>query len=156
MRLFDEKEIGYIREVLNSGSLGWYRSGMTGRFEKAFAEFVSSKHAISRNSAMTGLAQAVSCSEAGWDTEVICDPVVHFGGIAALNENATPVFADVEADTLLMDPDSVRQKITGKTKALIVTNLWGLCARLDELRRICDEHSIFMIEDCAVVYEVNH
>jgi len=149
MRIFGEKEIGYVREVLESGRLGWNREGMTGRFEKAFAEFVGAKHAISRNSAMTGLAQAVTCSEAGWDTEVICDPVVHFGGIAALCENATPVFADIEADTLLMDPDSVRQKITEKTKALIVTNLWGLCARLDELRQICDEHDIFMIEDCA-------
>jgi dTDP-4-amino-4,6-dideoxygalactose transaminase len=149
MRIFDEKEISYVQEVLKSGSLGWNRGGMTGRFEDAFAKFVGSKHAISRNSAMTGLAQAVSCSEAGWDTEVICDPIVHFGGIAALNENATPVFADIEADTLLMDPDSVRQKITEKTKALIVTNLWGLCARLDELRQICDENGIFMIEDCA-------
>lgn len=149
MRIFDEKEINYIREVLRSGNLGWNRAGMTGKFEAEFAKFVGSKHAISRNSAMTALAQAVSCSEAGWDTEVICDPVVHFGGIAALYENATPVFADIEPDTLLMDPNSVRQKITEKTKALIVTNLWGLCARLDEIRAICDEHGIFMIEDCA-------
>ena len=149
MRIFDEKEIGYVREVLESGRLGWNRGGMTGRFERAFAELVGSKHAITRNSAMTGLAQVVSCSGAGWDTEVICDPVVHFGGIATLNENATPVFADIEADTLLMDPDSVRRKITERTKALIVTNMWGACARLDELRQICDEHGIFMIEDCA-------
>jgi dTDP-4-amino-4,6-dideoxygalactose transaminase len=149
MRIFDEREIGYVREVLASGLLGWHREGMTGRFERAFAEFVGARHAISRNSAMTALAQAVSCSRAGWDTEVICDPVVHFGGIAALNENATPVFADIEADTLLMDPDSVRAKITEKTRALIVTNLWGLCARLDEIRAICDEHGLFMIEDCA-------
>lgn len=149
MRIFNEKEINYVREVLNSGNLGWNRSGMTGRFEDAFAKFVGSKHAITRSSAMTALAQAVSCSKAGWDTEVICDPVVHFGGISALNENATPVFADIEADTLLMDVESVKQKITEKTKALIVTNLWGLCARLDELRKICDENDIFMIEDCA-------
>ena len=50
MRIFDETEIGYVREVLNSGRLGWYRGGMTGRFEKAFAEFTGAKHAISRNS----------------------------------------------------------------------------------------------------------
>jgi len=149
MRIFGERELQYVREVLDSGILGWHREGMTGRFERAFAEFVGARHAISRNSAMTGLAQAVSCSEAGWDTEVICDPIVHFGGIAALNENATPVFADIEPDTLLMDPASVRRKMTPRTKALIVTNLWGLCARLDELRAICDEHGLLMIEDCA-------
>ena len=149
MRIFNEKEITYLREVIQSGRLGWNREGMTGRFEQAFAEWVGSRHAISRNSAMTGLAQAVSCSKAGWDTEVICDPVVHFGALAALNENATPIFADLEGDTLLMDPESLRAKITEKTKAVIVTNLWGLCARLDEIRAICDEHGLFMIEDCA-------
>ena len=149
MRIMGDQELSYLKEVLDSGMLGWHREGMTGRFEQAFAQFVGSKYAITRSSAMTGLAQAVSCSQAGWDTEVICDPIVQFGGISALNENATPVFADVLPDTLLLDPQSVRDKITEKTKALIVTNLWGLCARLDELRAICDEHGIFMIEDCA-------
>jgi dTDP-4-amino-4,6-dideoxygalactose transaminase len=98
---------------------------------------------------MTALAQAVSVSGAGTGTEVICDPIVHFGAVAALYFNAVPRFADVRYDTYLMDPASVRANITDKTKALIVTNLWGLCAELDELRRICDEHGIFMIEDCA-------
>lgn len=149
MRIFDQKELAYLKEVLDSGILGWHREGMTGRFERAFAEFVGARYAITRSSAMTGLAQAVSCSPAGWGTEVICDPIVQFGGIAALNEMATPIFADVDPDTLLMDPKSVRQKITERTRALIVTNLWGVCAPLDELRALCDEHGIFMIEDCA-------
>lgn len=149
MRIFDDKEVRYLKEVLDSGILGWHREGMSGRFEKAFAKFVGSKYAVSRSSSMTGLAQAIACSPAGWNTEVICDPIVQFGGITALNENATPVFADVEPGTLSIDPKSVRQKITEKTKALIVTNLWGLCAPLDEIRSICDEHGIFMIEDCA-------
>jgi perosamine synthetase len=50
-----------------------------------------------------------------------------------------------------MDPDTVRANITPQTRALLVTNMWGLCAELDELRRICDEHGLFMIEDCAHV-----
>ena len=149
MRVFDDLEMRYLKEVLDSGRLGWHREGMTGRFEKAFAQFVGAKHAISRSSAMTGLAQAMSCSPAGWGSEVICDPIVQFGGITALNEMATPIFADVDRNTLLMDPASVKKKITERTKALIVTNLWGLCAPLDELRAICDQHGIFMIEDCA-------
>ncbi|MDH7571415.1 MAG: DegT/DnrJ/EryC1/StrS family aminotransferase, partial [Armatimonadota bacterium] len=82
-------------------------------------------------------------------TEVICDPIVQFGGIAALNEMATPVFADVDPDTLLIDPESVRQRISERTRALIVTHLWGLCAPMDTLRALCDEHGIFLIEDCA-------
>jgi perosamine synthetase len=148
-RVFDDLELGYLREVLSSGRLGWQQGGMVTRFEEEFAKLVGSKYAIARNSAMTALAQAVSVSGAGTGYEVICDPIVHFGGLAALYFNAVPRFADVRYGTFNLDPDSVRANITPYTRALIVTNLWGLCAELDELRQICDEHGLFMIEDCA-------
>ena len=148
-RVFGELELGYVKEVLDSGQLGWAEGRMVTRLEKAFAAKVGVRYGIARNSAMTALAQAVSVSGAGTGSEVICDPIVHFGAVAALYFNAVPRFADVRYDTYLMDPASVRANITDKTRALIVTNLWGLCAQLDELRRICDEHGIFMIEDCA-------
>jgi dTDP-4-amino-4,6-dideoxygalactose transaminase len=150
-RVFGDLELQYFQEVLDSGRLGWYHkeNSMTTRFEEAFANKVGVRYGITRNSAMTALAQAVSVSEAGVGSEVICDPVVHFGAVATVYMNAVPRFADVHRDTYLMDPASVRANITDKTKALIVTSLWGLCAELDELRQICDEHGIFMIEDCA-------
>jgi perosamine synthetase len=150
-RVFDGLELGYLKQVLDSGKLGWYHEAgsMTARFEEAFAAKVGTRYAVARNSAMTAIAQAVSISGAGTGTEVICDPIVHFGGVAALYFNAVPRFVDVRRDTYLMDPASVRANITEKTRALIVTNLWGLCAELDEIRKICDEHGIFMIEDCA-------
>jgi dTDP-4-amino-4,6-dideoxygalactose transaminase len=148
-RVFDDLELEYLREVLASGKLGWQQGGLVTRFEEAFARLVGSRYAIGRNSAMTALAQAVAVSGAGTSWEVICDPIVHFGGLAALYFNAVPRFADVRPDTFLLDPDAVRANITPRTKALIVTNLWGLCAELDELRRLCDEHGLFLIEDCA-------
>jgi perosamine synthetase len=58
---------------------------------------------------------------------------------------------DVRYDTYLMDPAEVAKAVTRHTKALIVTNLWGLCAELDKIRAICRKHRIFMIEDCAHV-----
>ena len=150
-RVFDDLELGYLKAVLDSGKLGWYHEegSMTTRFEEAFAKRTGATFGVTRNSAMTAIAQAVSISGAGTGTEVICDPIVHFGAVAAIYFNAVPRFVDVRPDTYLMDPASVRANITPKTKALIVTNLWGLCAELDEIRKICDEHGIFMIEDCA-------
>jgi perosamine synthetase len=148
-RTFGDLERQYINEVLDSGQLGYVKGGMITRFEEAFARKIGARYGSARNSAMTALAMAVSFSEAGPGFEVICDPIVHFGGVAALYYNAIPRFADVNPDTYLMTPDSVRANITDRTKALIVTNLWGLCAELDEIRKICDEHGIFMIEDCA-------
>jgi dTDP-4-amino-4,6-dideoxygalactose transaminase len=98
---------------------------------------------------MSALAEAVSISGAGTALEVICDPMVQFGAIAAIYFNAVPRFADVNYETYLMDPESLRANITERTRAVIVTNLWGMCANLGEIRRICDEYNLFMIEDCA-------
>src|SRR5262249_21678189 len=125
-RIIGDLDRRYVDEVLASGRLGYYEGGMITRFESAFARKVGSTYATARNSAMTALALAVSFSEAGPGFEVIVDPIVHFGGVAALYYNAVPRFVDVRRDTYNMDPASVRANITDKTRALIVTNHWGL------------------------------
>jgi dTDP-4-amino-4,6-dideoxygalactose transaminase len=62
------------------------------------------------------MADAVSVSGAGPGYEVICDPIVHFGALAATYFNAVPRFADVERGTYNMSPDSLRANITGRTR----------------------------------------
>ena len=150
-RVFGDKELKNLKEVLGSKTLGWAQGGMVTRLDAAFAEYTGARYGICRNSAMTGLAQAVAISGAGCGDEVICDPLVHFGGVAALSFNCVPRFVDVKYDTYLMDPKDVEKAITRHTKALVVTNLWGLCAELDKIRALCRKHDIFMIEDCAHV-----
>ena len=150
-RIFAQKELDNLKAVLKSKSLGWREGGFVTKLDEAFAKFTGAKFGICRNSAMTGLAQAVSISGAGCGHEIICDPLVHFGGVAALSFNCVPKFVDVRRDTYLMDPAEVEKAVTKHTKALIVTNLWGLCAELDKIRAVCRRHKIFMIEDCAHV-----
>jgi perosamine synthetase len=150
-RIFAEKELDNLKAVLDSKHLGWRQGGMVTKLDEEFAKYTGAKYGICRNSAMTGLAQAVAISGAGCGDEVICDPLVHFGGVAALSFNCVPKFVDVKYDTYLMDPAEVQKAITRHTKALIVTNLWGLCAELDKIRALCRKHKIFMIEDCAHV-----
>ena len=150
-RVFGEKELRNLKAVLRSKALGWREDGYVTELDQAFAKFTGAKYGICRNSAMTALAQAVAVSGAGCGDEVICDPLVHFGGLAALSFNCVPRFVDVKYDTYLMDPAEVEKAVSRRTKALIVTNLWGLCAELDEIRAICRKNRIFMIEDCAHV-----
>jgi len=150
-RVFGDLELRNLKQVLKSKRLGWNPNGMVTKLDEAFAKYTGAKFGICRNSAMTGLAQAVAISGAGCGDEVICDPLVHFGGIAALSFNCVPRFVDVRYDTYLMDPKEVEKAITKHTKALIVNNLWGLCAELDKLRAICRKKGVFMIEDCAHV-----
>lgn len=151
LRKLGDDEIPYLKEVLESGTLSNYitEDSMARRFEEAFAKKVGAKKAMAKNSAMAGLVEAVSVSGAGPGFEVICDPIVHFGGLAAVYFNAVPRFADVNRDTFNMDPDSLLANITPLTKAVIVTHLWGQASEIDAIAEICKERGIFLIEDCA-------
>lgn len=151
LRKLGEQELQYLAEVMQSGTLSNYISeeSMTRRFEEAFAAKIGAKKAMAKNSAMAGLCEAVSVSGAGPGFEVICDPIVHFGGLSAIYFNAVPRFADVKRDTYNLDPDSLLANITPLTRAVIVTHLWGQCAEIDTIAQICKERGIFLIEDCA-------
>ena len=151
LRKLGEPELTYLAEVLRGDTLSNYISetSMTRRFEEAFAKKVGAKKAMAKNSAMSGLVEAVSVSGAGPATEVIVDPIVHFGGLSAIYFNAVPRFADVKRDTYNMDPDSLLANITPLTKAVIVTHMWGQCAEIDTIAEICRDKGLFLIEDCA-------
>jgi perosamine synthetase len=151
LRKLGEKELAYLAEVMKGDSLSNYvgETSMTRRFEEAFARKVGAKKAMAKNAAMSGLVEAVSVSGAGTATEVICDPIVHFGGLAAIYFNAVPRFADVKRDTYNMDPDSLLANITPLTRAVIVTHMWGQSAEIETIRDICRDKGLFLIEDCA-------
>lgn len=149
VRKFNGNDINYLKQVLDRGELSLTENGFISRFEKAFAEFTGAKIAIARANCMVALAEAVSLSDAGPGSEIICDPIVHFGALASAYFNSVPRFADVDYGTYNMDPDSLEENITENTKAVIVTNIWGLCAELDKISEICKKNNLFLIEDCA-------
>jgi len=150
-RVFDERDLFYLRQVIEDGlpCAGYGAGKMTQRFEEAFAAKVGTRFAYACNSAMSGLHLAVAVAGAGAGDEVIVDPTVSFAGLAVMYNNATPVFADVLSDTYLMDPQSLQERITERTKAVIVTHLWGLCAEMEEIMAIAERHNLVVIEDCA-------
>jgi perosamine synthetase len=151
LRRFGEPELTYLRQVLDKGVMSIFEveNGMVERFEKAFAKYAGAKAAQAKANAMVGLAEAVSVSGAGVGTEVICDPIVHFGALATFYFNAVPRFADINPNTYNMDPVSLEANITENTKAVIVTHLWGQMADMEKIRAICKKHNLFLIEDCA-------
>jgi dTDP-4-amino-4,6-dideoxygalactose transaminase len=151
LRKFGEPELKYLKQVLDKGAMSIFEveNGMVERFEKAFAKYTNAAMAQGKANAMLGLAEAVSVSGAGVGTEVICDPVVHFGALTSMYFNAVPRFADINPDTYNMDPASLEANITEHTKVVIVTHLWGQMAEMDKIRDICKKHNLFLIEDCA-------
>lgn len=149
-RIFDQKDLGNLKRVLDSGQLCSLGGGtITQEFEEAFKRKINAKYAIAANSAMSGLHVAVAAAGVGPGDEVIVDPIVHFAGIAVMYNNGVPIFADVDKDTHNIDPDSIRERVTPYTKAIICTHLWGLPCEMDAIMEIADEHNLIVIEDCA-------
>lgn len=148
-RIFDERELGLIREVFASGTLSALNGGFTPRFEAAFAQAMGARFGVAMNSAMSVLHSSVMVAGAGAGDEVICDPVCVFGAVAAMYNNAVPVFVDIDPVTMNMNPDLIGAKITERTKAIIVTHVWGLPAKMDRIVEIAHKHRLLVIEDCA-------
>ena len=135
-------------EVLRSGRLSL---GPTiDRFEELVAERVGAPYAAAVSSGTAGLHLLCHIAGLGPGDEAITSPVSF---VASANcfifEGATPVFADVDAGTLNLDPTAVEAAITGRTKAVVAVDMFGYPCELDELRDLCDRHGLALIEDSA-------
>jgi dTDP-4-amino-4,6-dideoxygalactose transaminase len=147
---FDDEDLQAVKEVLDSGNLcATGTGGQSDKLEQEFAAEFRSPLGLATVNAMAGLHAAVASSGAGPGDEIICDPMVVFGALAAMYHNTIPVFADVDIDSHLVDPASVEAAITERTKAIIVTHLWGLMADMWPLVEIARKHGLTLIEDCA-------
>lgn len=154
-----EPEIEAVNRVMRSGTLsGFY--GSPGdeywggpeiqAFERAWAKRFQAKHAVSVNSATSGLYTAIGASGIGPGDEVIVPPYTMSATVMSpLVYGAIPVFADIEDETFGLDPEAVRKAITPKTKAIIAVNLFGHPARLDELLEIAEKNGLILVEDNA-------
>ncbi|RJS85020.1 DegT/DnrJ/EryC1/StrS family aminotransferase [Candidatus Bathyarchaeota archaeon] len=151
IKRFGVLERKYLMQVLDSEMLGDGRSGsvMVNSLEREFAKKMEVKYAIAVNSGMSGLHCAVAAADVGPGDEVICDPIVHFAASAVMYHNAVPVFADVKEDTFLIDPESIEERISNYTKAIICTHLFGLPCDMDPIMKIAKEYGLTVIEDVA-------
>ena len=144
----DDDDISAVVEVLRSD---WLTTGpKVTEFEAAFAEYVGAKHAVAVSSGTAALhAAAFACSLSKGD-EVITTPLTFAASAnCVLYQQATPVFADVRPDTLNLDPEQVRKKITPLTKAIIPVDYTGQPADMDSMNRIAGDHGLIVIEDAA-------
>lgn len=118
--------------------------------EKLAKEMIGSAHVIAVNSATSGLYAAVGALGLGYGDEVIVSPFTMSAcAVAPLIYGAIPVFADIERDTGCLDPLSVQQAITPRTKGIIVVHQFGIPANMDAIMKIAKKNNLKVIEDCA-------
>ncbi|MBI3633247.1 MAG: DegT/DnrJ/EryC1/StrS family aminotransferase, partial [Candidatus Vogelbacteria bacterium] len=158
-KFIGEDEKREVDRVLDSGILSrylgcWHEDFLGGpevqSFEKEWAEYFGVKHAIAVNSATSGLQAAVGAAHVGPGDEVIVTPYsMCISATAPLLYGAIPVFAEVEKDLFCLDAESVESKITDKTKAIIIVDLFGQPYDADKINAIAKKHNLIVIEDCA-------
>jgi perosamine synthetase len=125
-------------------------SGVIGEFEAAYRERVGTKHALTMNSGTATLHSAYFAVGAGPGTEVIVPSYTWHATITPiLHCAATPVFCDIEADTLVADPADIERKISPRTKAICVVHTWGNVVDMDPIMAMARKHGIAVVEDAS-------
>jgi dTDP-4-amino-4,6-dideoxygalactose transaminase len=146
--LLGDAECDAVVDVLRSGQLA--QGAVVKEFEDRFAELCGVEHAIATTSGTTALHVALLAHGIGPGDEVI---TTAFSFIASANValyvGATPVFADIDLDTLTIDPDDIERKITPRTRAIITVHLYGNPSALDRLQELCARYNLVLIEDAC-------
>ncbi len=154
-----KEEVEAAKEVVESGNLSqflgcwhpdFYGGAKVQEFEKQCAKYFNVKHAITVNSWTSGLVAAVGAVGMEPGDEVIVTPwTMSASATAILHWNAIPVFADIDPYTFNLDPQSVEANITPYTKAIMVVDIFGQSADMDELMSIAAKYDLKVISDTA-------
>jgi len=158
-RVIGTEEKKAVNRVLNSGILSRYLGCWHDDFyggpevqalEREWADYFGVKHAMAVNSCTSGLYCAVGATGVEPGEEIIVSPyTMTASATAALVFNAVPVFADIEEDYFCLDKKSVEERITPRTRAIIVVDIFGLPYDADAINSIAKKHGLYVIEDNA-------
>lgn len=141
-----------IADVVHSG---WYILGERKKqFEREWADYCGTKHCIGTGNGLDAIRLILlAYKEQGviHDGDEVIVPANGFiaTALAVTQSGLKPVFADCDATTYNIDPESVKERITKKTKAILAVHLYGQIAAMEELRAIAKEHNLKLIEDAA-------
>ncbi|PIP61393.1 hypothetical protein COW99_04310 [Candidatus Roizmanbacteria bacterium CG22_combo_CG10-13_8_21_14_all_38_20] len=118
-------------------------------FEEKMAKKVNRLYCVSCASGTDAITLALQANNIGVGDEVILPANSYPTIFGVALSHASPVLIDVERNTANLDPKQLKKKITHKTKAIIIVHLYGLSANINEIKSICKENKILLIEDCA-------
>ncbi len=148
--IITEEDITAVTNVLRRGIIWGFHAPEVSSLEKEWAEYNGVDYCLASNSGTSALHMAVAASGVEPGDEVIT-PAFSFLASATciLHHNAIPVFVDIDPVTFNIDPDKIEEKITSKTKAIIVVHIQGLCCDMDRINKIAKKNNIMVIEDSA-------
>jgi len=137
-----------IKRVLDSG---WYLLGKEDEtFEKNFAQYCGVKHAIGVANGLDALRIIIKAYGFGAGDEIIVPANTYIASILAISQNdCTPILVEPDINTYNINPDLIEEKITPKTKAIMVVHLYGQSVEMEKIWAIAKKRDLKIIEDCA-------
>ena len=144
-----------IDEVVDSLQSGWLGTGpKVARFEDAFRDYIGAEHAVAVNSCTAALHLSMLVAGLGPGDEVITTPMTFAATVnAIIHSGATPILADCDRETALIDPQRIEDAITPLTRAIVPVHMYGRPSDMEAIMDIAERHDLIVIEDAAHAIE---
>lgn len=156
-RTLGEAEIAMLRKVIESGTLTSTKGNMVKQLETRFAEMIGVKYAYACSSGSGAVHCAIAAIDPEPGDEIITTSITDMGALTPiLYQGAIPVFADVDPNTWNVTAETIAARITDRTKAIIVTHLFGNPCDMSAIMELANARGIPVIEDCAQAFMAKH
>jgi len=150
---FGGSELEHLKEALEQDTLFYWLGNKVKTFCRSFADIYGMKYCVATSSGTASIHVALGACGITEGDEVITTPITDMGTvIGILYQNAIPIFADMDPHTYGLDPKSFEERISDKTKAVVVVHLAGNPSDMDPIMQIAQKHGLYVIEDCAQSY----
>lgn len=152
-RSFGPEELELLRTVLESGTLFAPKGAQTRHLAQEFAALIGTRHAVVCSSGSAAIHTAVAALDPEPGDEIVTTSVTDMGALTPiLYQGAIPVFADVDSDTGCVTADTIADRLSERTRAIVVTHLFGSPCAMDPILELAGRRGLPVIEDCAQAY----
>jgi dTDP-4-amino-4,6-dideoxygalactose transaminase len=152
-RNFGEDEFRLLRDVLESGTLTATKGRMVKNLAEQFASVVGARHVSACSSGTAAIHAAIAALDPEPGDEIITTPITDMGALAPiLYQGAIPVFADVDPRTGNITARTIADRVSDRTRAIVVTHLFGNPCEMRDIVALADRHNLPVVEDCAQAY----
>ena len=156
-RPYTEREEELVLEAIRSQNLFGKNGNFVPQLEEKYAAFMGSGYAQTCTSGTAAVHLALGAVNPDPGDEIITAPITDPGSVMPiLQQNAVPIFADVDPITLNMTPESIEERITDRTRAIILVHLFGRGCEVDKVAEIAKRHGVTLIEDCAQAHATKY
>jgi dTDP-4-amino-4,6-dideoxygalactose transaminase len=143
-----DDDVEAVVATLRSGRLSWINNDAVPALERAWADYIGSRYCIAMNSGTAALHAAAAAAGVEPGDEVLVPALTFLASASAvIHHQGLPVFVDVDPRTFTMDPARIEERITDRTRAIVVVHLHGLPADMDPILAIAARHGLKVIED---------